>query len=49
MSGVIQQAVELTKRPIKIVYAKETQNDSLPAGAIDLNDIIKTEGEFASK
>lgn len=46
MSKVLQDAVAMTKRPIKIIYAKETENESLPAGGINIDDLISTKGEF---
>lgn len=45
MSGILAEAVAMAKRPIKIVYVKETQAESLPAGGIDLEDLISTDGE----
>lgn len=46
MSGVLQQAVAMTNRPIKIVYARETENESLPADGIDLEALTSTKGEI---
>lgn len=45
MAKTLQQAVELTKRPIKTIYVKGTEVESLPAGGIDLQDLITTTGE----
>lgn len=42
---VLQEAVALTKRPIKIIYAKLTESESLPAGGIDLNELSSTNGK----
>lgn len=44
MSNVLQQAVAMTKRQITIIYAKEKENESLPKGGIDINDLITTKG-----
>lgn len=46
MSKVIQEAVALTKRPIKIIYAKSVESELLPAGGIDLNELISTKGNL---
>lgn len=40
MSKVLQAAVALTKLPIKIVYAKSIDSEILPAGGIDINELI---------
>jgi len=42
MHKTFEKAVELAKRPIKIVYIKETQAESLPAGGIDFFELIET-------
>lgn len=45
MSGVLNEAVAMTKRPIRIVYVKENRDEALPAGGINLQDLISTDGE----
>jgi hypothetical protein len=45
MSSVLQEAVQMTKRPIRIIYVKETQAESIPAGGVDFNELISTQGE----
>lgn len=45
MSTVLQQAVAKTKRDIKIVYAREAEGEALPAGGINLDELISTKGE----
>lgn len=49
MSSVLQEAVEMTKQPIRIVYAKEVESEALPAGGIDLDELISTKGEFRQR
>lgn len=44
-SSVLQEAVALTKRPIRVAYVKESQGESLPAGGIDFNELISTDGK----
>lgn len=44
MSGVLQNAVAMTKKTIRIIYAKETESDSLPADGINLAELISTKG-----
>ena len=44
MSKIINEAVAITKCPIKIVYAKTTASDLLPAGGIDFNELTNTKG-----
>lgn len=44
MSKVLQEAVKLAKKPIKIIYAKSTESEALPAGGIALNELISTKG-----
>lgn len=46
MSKVLQEAVVIANRPIKIVYAKATEAESLPIGGIDLNELISTQGDI---
>lgn len=43
-SSTLEEAVKLAKRPIKIVYVRETQGEALPAGGIDFNELISTDG-----
>ncbi|CRK98690.1 CLUMA_CG012130, isoform A [Clunio marinus] len=43
MSGILRKAVELSKRPIKIVYVKETESELLPADGIDFNQLINSQ------
>jgi hypothetical protein len=44
MSPILQQAVAMTKRSIKIVYAKDP-SEAMPSGGIDLAELISTKGE----
>lgn len=44
MSAVLQEAVTLTKRPIRIIYVKETQDESIPVNGIEFNELISTKG-----
>lgn len=44
-SSTIQEAIELCKRPIKVVYVKEKEAESLPVGGIDFNELISLDGE----
>lgn len=46
MSKVLQEAVALTKRDIRIVYAKSVESELLPAGGIDLNELTNTQGKL---
>lgn len=43
-SSVLQEAVALTKRPIRVVYVKENAAESYPTGGIDFNGLISTDG-----
>lgn len=45
MSKVLEEAVALTNRTIRIVYAKTIESESLPSGGIDLNELTSTKGE----
>jgi hypothetical protein len=47
MSTVLQEAVKMAKKPIRIIYVKETQAEAIPADGIDFNELISTQGEFA--
>lgn len=44
-SAVLQEAVALTKRPVRVIYVKESDSESLPAGGIDFNELISTDGK----
>lgn len=46
MSKTLQQAVEITQRPIRIIYVKQSESEPLPSGGIDLDDLISTTGEI---
>lgn len=48
MSKVLEDAVALTKRPIRIVYAKTAESELLPSGGIDLYELITTKSELVS-
>lgn len=45
MSNLLQQAVSLSKQPIRIVYVKETPNESLPADGIKLDELTNPKGD----
>lgn len=49
MSKTLKQAVEMTKRPIRIIYVKAIETELLPAGGIDLQDLTATTGEIYEK
>lgn len=44
-SAVLEEAVALAKRPIRVIYVKETESESFPAGGIDFNELISTDGK----
>ncbi|CRK97641.1 CLUMA_CG011026, isoform A [Clunio marinus] len=44
MSNVLRQAVAMTKKPIRVVYCKETESEALPVDGVNFNDLISTEG-----
>lgn len=46
MSAVLQEAVKMAKKSIRIIYVKETQADTIPANGIDFNELISTQGKF---
>lgn len=39
MSKTFEEAVELTKRPIKVIYVEESENESIPRGGIDFKEL----------
>lgn len=43
-SEVLQKAVLMTKRPIRIVYVRSTQNESLPSNGISFDELISLNG-----
>jgi hypothetical protein len=43
-SKIIQEAVELTKSPIRIVYIRSTPAESLPANGIAFDELISLNG-----
>ena len=45
MSPILQKSVEMSKKPINIVYIKETPTSAIPANGIDLCELIDTKGE----
>lgn len=45
MSSVLLQAVKLSGRPIRIVYAKASVDDSLPADGINLDELTTAKGD----
>lgn len=44
MSSILIEAVAKTKLPIRIVYTKETEAESIPAGGIYFNELVSTQG-----
>lgn len=40
MSKLFEKITELIPRPIKIVYVKMVESESLPASGIDMNELI---------
>lgn len=44
MSPILRKAVEMTNRPIRIVYVKMTESESLPNDGIDFNELVSTKG-----
>lgn len=45
MSPILQKSVDMTKKPIKIIYIKVTPTSSIPANGIDFCELIDTKGE----
>ena len=45
MSSTLQEAVKLTKTPIRIIYVKETQAEAIPADGVDFNELVNTQGK----
>ena len=45
MSPILQKSVKMTKKPLKIVYIKETPTSAIPADGIDFCELIDTKGE----
>lgn len=45
MSPILQKSVEMTNKPIKIVYIKEAPNSSIPANGIDFCELIDPKGK----
>lgn len=45
MSSVLQQAIAMTKKPIKAVYVREKMNEAIPAGGIKFEDLLSTKGD----
>lgn len=45
MSGILQQAVKLSGRPIRIIYAKDSADDSIPADGINLEELTNSKGD----
>lgn len=43
-SSVLEEAVKLTKRPIRIVYIRSTPNESIPANGIAFEELIRLDG-----
>lgn len=46
MNKIIERAVELTKRKIKLVYLKETSDEMIPSSGIYFNGLMDSYGEF---
>lgn len=46
MSNLLKEAVEITKRQIKIVYIKQSRSESIPSGGIKFDELIDTRGLF---
>ncbi|XP_070493219.1 uncharacterized protein [Chironomus tepperi] len=44
MSPILEKAVEMSKKPIKIIYIKETPTSAIPANGIDFCELIDTKG-----
>ena len=44
MSKVLEDAVSLTKKSIRIIYVKESQSEALPVGGVDFNELINFKG-----
>ncbi|KAG5680265.1 hypothetical protein PVAND_009784 [Polypedilum vanderplanki] len=44
MSPILKKSVEMTKKPIKIVYVKETPDAKIPANGIDFCELIDSRG-----
>lgn len=45
MSQILEAAVADTKRSIKIIYLKESESEPLPAGGVNLNEMIDINGK----
>lgn len=45
MSSVLQEAVKMAKRAIRIIYVKETQAEAIPAEGVDFSELISTQGK----
>lgn len=45
MSSILQQAVKLSGRPIRIAYAKDSADDSIPADGINLEELTNSKGD----
>lgn len=44
--SILQAAVAQTKKPIKIISIKTSENQSLPADAINFYELIRTKGLY---
>lgn len=45
MSDILKKAIDVIQRPIKIVYVKEVESESLPSNGIDINELVNPKGE----
>lgn len=41
MSKTLEDAVEITKKSIKVVYVKESENESIPSGGINFKELAE--------
>jgi hypothetical protein len=44
MSKTLEDAIALTKKPIKAVYVKENESEGLPSGGINFSEISEVTG-----
>lgn len=45
MSSVLQEAIKMTKRPVRTIYVKETQTEAIPADGVDFTQLINIQGK----
>ena len=46
MSPILEKAVEMAGKPIKIVYVKHMPDSAIPNGGIDFFELVETKGKF---